>query len=342
MPALIVIGGGIAGLSTAMLLARDGHSVTVLERDPAPPPPPKEAWSAWERRGINQFRLPHMFMARFCELLESELPEVGVGPRERWCAAVQPHRHVARIDLGRVPTRRRAIRSADRAAPDGRGDARPGRGCRAGRRDPPRHRRAGPRRRAIIGTACACRRRGHRPWLAARRPRDRRRWSAFDAGGVARGRRRAGADGGAGGQRVRVLRPSLPLRRRGDAADVRSCRCSTTSRSASSPFPPTTATGPSVSRRAPRTPSLRRARDAVVWERIVRSYPLVAHWLDGEPVTGIDVIAKIEDRVRRFDPATAPTGLVAIGDAGGVHQPLHRPWCVDRPDARGVPARRPS
>ena len=48
--------------------------------------------------------------------------------------------------------------------------------------------------------------------------------------------------------------------------------------------------------------------DAEVWERIIGCYPLVAHWIEAEPVAGIDVMAKIEDRVRRFDPATAPTG----------------------------------
>jgi 2-polyprenyl-6-methoxyphenol hydroxylase-like FAD-dependent oxidoreductase len=67
--------------------------------------------------------------------------------------------------------------------------------------------------------------------------------------------------------------------------------------------------------------ALRRARDVEVWERIVRSYPLVAHWTDAEPVTGIDVMAKIEDRVRRFDPATAPTGLIAVGDAAACTNP---------------------
>ena len=51
MSEIVVVGGGIAGLSSAMLLARDGHHVTVLERDPAPPPEPSEAWAEWERRG---------------------------------------------------------------------------------------------------------------------------------------------------------------------------------------------------------------------------------------------------------------------------------------------------
>ncbi len=35
MPSIVMIGGGIAALTTAMLLADDGHKVTVLERDPA-------------------------------------------------------------------------------------------------------------------------------------------------------------------------------------------------------------------------------------------------------------------------------------------------------------------
>lgn len=76
MAEILVLGAGLGGLSTAMLLARDGHHVTVLERDPAEPPPAAQAWEAWERRGVNQFHLPHFMQPRWRALMERELPEV--------------------------------------------------------------------------------------------------------------------------------------------------------------------------------------------------------------------------------------------------------------------------
>ena len=36
MPRIVVIGGGIVGLSMAMMLAKQGHEVIVLERDGGP------------------------------------------------------------------------------------------------------------------------------------------------------------------------------------------------------------------------------------------------------------------------------------------------------------------
>jgi hypothetical protein len=69
--------------------------------------------------------------------------------------------------------------------------------------------------------------------------------------------------------------------------------------------------------------ALRRLRDVDTWERVTRSYPLIAHWIDAEPVTGVDVIAKIEDRVRHLDGDGGPvaTGIVAIGDASACTNP---------------------
>jgi 2-polyprenyl-6-methoxyphenol hydroxylase-like FAD-dependent oxidoreductase len=77
MSTIVVLGGGVIGLSMAMMLARQGHGVTVFERDSEPlPGSPEKAWDDWERRGVVQFRLPHYLQPRVSRLLDSHLPDV--------------------------------------------------------------------------------------------------------------------------------------------------------------------------------------------------------------------------------------------------------------------------
>jgi 2-polyprenyl-6-methoxyphenol hydroxylase-like FAD-dependent oxidoreductase len=75
MGAVVVGGGSMVGLSTAMVLARDGHDVTVLEDDPGgAPASPVQAWESWTRGGVAQFHQPHTFFARFRRTCDAELP----------------------------------------------------------------------------------------------------------------------------------------------------------------------------------------------------------------------------------------------------------------------------
>jgi 2-polyprenyl-6-methoxyphenol hydroxylase-like FAD-dependent oxidoreductase len=77
MPGVVVIGRGIVGLSMAMMLAKQGHEVTVLERNGGDVPgSPDEAWHAWNRRGVAQFRQPHYLHAAGRQILDAALPEV--------------------------------------------------------------------------------------------------------------------------------------------------------------------------------------------------------------------------------------------------------------------------
>lgn len=74
---VVVLGAGWCGLTTAMLLNRDGHDVVVIEKDPAPPSSAEDAWTDWPRPGVAQFRQPHLIMPGANHLLEAELPEIN-------------------------------------------------------------------------------------------------------------------------------------------------------------------------------------------------------------------------------------------------------------------------
>ncbi|MEU5980291.1 FAD-dependent oxidoreductase [Streptomyces sp. NPDC047315] len=72
---IAVAGGGIAGLSAALLLARQGYEVDLVERD-GPPPDDLGDIQTWQRPGAPQVRHPHMFLGLFRNLLCTRLSDV--------------------------------------------------------------------------------------------------------------------------------------------------------------------------------------------------------------------------------------------------------------------------
>ena len=195
-----------------MLLARDGHEVTVLERDPAEPPPAAQAWDGWERRGVNQFRLPHFMLPRWWAQMRAGtagragraawppvvcgstplgvLPESLRGPLragdERF-DTVTARRPVLEAALAAVAGRTPGVTIRRGVAVTGLSDRLRGPRCAAGHRRADRGRSGDPRP-ISSSTAAAGARRSAPGW---RRPAP-------------------GARRGARGLRLRLLRPALP------------------------------------------------------------------------------------------------------------------------------------
>ena len=73
---VLVVGGGIGGLATALALGREGPRVTLVERDDVAPAADVEAAFTADRRGAPQTRHTHGFLARLVRELRQRFPDV--------------------------------------------------------------------------------------------------------------------------------------------------------------------------------------------------------------------------------------------------------------------------
>ena len=73
---MVVVGGGIGGLTAALALGRAGYPVLVLESDPLPDLADAEAAFAADRHGAPQVHQTHGFLARIVVELRERFPDV--------------------------------------------------------------------------------------------------------------------------------------------------------------------------------------------------------------------------------------------------------------------------
>jgi 2-polyprenyl-6-methoxyphenol hydroxylase-like FAD-dependent oxidoreductase len=80
---VVVVGAGPVGIMTAIGLARQRHTVTVIDRDPGP-----AVNGTWVRKGVMQFRQPHAFRPTVHAALSDVLPDVWDTLVDTGCVAV--------------------------------------------------------------------------------------------------------------------------------------------------------------------------------------------------------------------------------------------------------------
>jgi flavin-dependent dehydrogenase len=324
MARILVLGAGLGGLGTAMLLARDRHDVIVVERDPAGPPPPEDAdtaWNDWQRRGVNQFRLPHFMLSRWWQEVREQLPELGDALRAAGALHLNQIEALpverrgplrpedARFDT--VTARRPVLEAVLSAAAEAAGVT---------------------IRRGVAVTGLTIDARTGVPRVTGVLTADGTAISAdlvVDCGG-----RRSAL-----GSWLQATGARAPVEERSDSGFVYHCR-HFRSRTGEQPtaltnllqsydslsaitLPGDNGTWSVVLATASRDRALRGLREPARWHAALTRYPLIAHWADGEPISGVDVLAGIEDRYRRLvaDGDPVATGVVAVGDAWACTNP---------------------
>lgn len=326
MPDILVLGAGVNGLTLAMLLAGDGHRVTVLERDGADPGgrDADELWHGWLRRGVSQFRQPHFLLPRWRAVMADELPAVldemvAMGALRANLLAMMPERMRGPLREGdeshelvtaRRPVLEGALARVASATPGvriRRGVAVTGlvtgpeaiagvphvAGVLTGAGETIRADLvvdATGRRSPVVGMLDA---------IGCRRPVEEREESGF----VYYARHFRSPDG------TRPESAGLVLQHFESVSLLT--------------LPADSGTWATAFVASSRDKRLRALRTVPAWERALALFPAHAAWGEGEPIGDVQVIAGIEDRYRRFvvDGAPVVTGLVAVGDAWACTNP---------------------
>ena len=97
---LLVLGGGVAGLATALAMGRAGHEVVLLERDAAAPAgDAAKVFEGWQRTGVAQFRQPHNFLGLGRRLLRDRAPDVYSALMAAGAVEIEQFRFLASAEL---------------------------------------------------------------------------------------------------------------------------------------------------------------------------------------------------------------------------------------------------
>ncbi len=329
MADIVVCGGSMIGSATAMLLAREGHHVTVLEADPAPvPDEPASAWDTWHRRAVPQFHQPHNLFPRSRQIMEDDLPGLSEGLEAAGAIWMDPIASLPPSITDRAPragderfrfqnARRPVAEAVVAGAAQGHEGVTVRRGISvAGLRATPRnggpvqvtgvHLANGEDLDADLVVDAMGRRTKLPEWLAAAGAGEPHLESE-DSGFV---------------YYTQYLRGPEQPALMGPALTSLGSISILTLRSDNGTWS-VTVFGSSSDK------TLRPLRDPDVFERVVRAFPRHAHWLDGERISGIETMAGVVDKYRRYvrDGRPLATGVVAAGDA----------WACTNPSAgRGI------